>query len=116
MAAGRKLYPPPRACRWRDLVAAVVPLARNVASMHVPDPCGRIVRRSPPGRSPDACNLGCAHCALNRPRPDELTHAQRLEVAHRLARSHVWGVSLIGGEPLLVDGLFEYAAIAQARR
>jgi MoaA/NifB/PqqE/SkfB family radical SAM enzyme len=51
---------------------------------------------------------------MNRPLPDELDHAQRLEMARKLAQSEVWGVSLIGGEPLIVEGLFEYARILKS--
>src|SRR2546430_12013763 len=58
------------------------------------------------------CDWSSDVCSSDlRPLPDELPHAERLEVAHRLARSTVWGVSLIGGEPLLVQELFEYARI-----
>src|SRR5256886_7991513 len=58
------------------------------------------------------CDWSSDVCSSDlRPLPDELPHAERLEVAHRLARSTVWGVSLIGGEPLLVKELFEYARI-----
>ena len=94
----------------RDLSAAVIPLARNIASMHLP-----VLRASSPAFASwavtEACNLKCAHCSMNRPLPDELSHEQRLAVAQRLAASSVWGVSLIGGEPLLVKGLFDYARI-----
>jgi MoaA/NifB/PqqE/SkfB family radical SAM enzyme len=94
----------------RDLASAIVPLARNVASIHLP-----MLRASSPAFASwavtEACNLKCAHCSMNRPLPDELDHEQRLEVARRLAASDAWGVSLIGGEPLLVKGIFEYAQI-----
>jgi MoaA/NifB/PqqE/SkfB family radical SAM enzyme len=97
----------------RDLSAAVIPLARNIGSMHLP-----VLRSASPAFASwavtEACNLKCAHCSMNRPLPDELTHEQRLEVARKLAKSEVWGVSLIGGEPLLVKGLFEYARIIKA--
>ena len=109
-AADPKFYPTTSGVSLRDLGAAVVPLARNVASIQVPG----LRAQSPVFASWTvtlACNLGCAHCSFNRPLPDELPHAERLEVAHRLARSTVWGVSLIGGEPLLVKELFEYARI-----
>ena len=109
-AADPKFYPTTSGVSLRDLGAAVVPLARNVASIQVPG----LRARSPVFASWTvtlACNLGCAHCSFNRPLPDELPHAERLEVAHRLARSTAWGVSLIGGEPLLVKELFEYARI-----
>lgn len=97
----------------RDLATAVVPLGRNLAAMHLP-----MLRASSPAFASwavtEGCNLKCAHCSMNRPLPDELTHEQRLAVAHKLAASDAWGVSLIGGEPLLVKGLFEYARILKA--
>jgi MoaA/NifB/PqqE/SkfB family radical SAM enzyme len=97
----------------RDLATAAVPLARNIAATHLP-----VLRAATPAFASwavtEACNLKCAHCSMNRPLPDELNHEQRLEVARRLSASEVWGVSLIGGEPLLVKGLFEYARILKS--
>ncbi len=91
-----------------DLGPALVPLARNIASTALP-----VLRAKNPvflsWAVTEACNLACAHCSMNRPLPDELTRAQRLTVARKLAASDAWGVSLIGGEPLLVDGVFELA-------
>lgn len=96
-----------------DLGAAFLPLARNLAGKQLP-----ALRPSSPAFASwavtEGCNLKCAHCSMNRPLADELTHEQRLEVAHQLAKSSAWGVSLIGGEPLLVKGLFEYARIIKA--
>ena len=114
MAAGDpKFYPTTSGVSFADLGAAVVPLARNLASIQV-----RGLRAQSPVFASWtvtlACNLGCAHFSFNRPLPDELPHAERLEVAHRLARSTAWGVSLIGGEPLLVKQLFEYARFRKA--
>ena len=113
MSRPRNLYPTTTGVSLRDLGASLVPLARGVASIKLP-----ILRAENPvfvtWAVTEACNLACAHCNLNRPLPDELTHEQRLEVAHRLAKSDAWGVSLIGGEPLLVEGLFEYARILKA--
>ncbi len=92
---------------------ASLPLARNLAAMHLP-----VLRAKSPAFASwavtEGCNLKCAHCSMNRPLPDELTHEQRLDVARKLAASDVWGVSLIGGEPLLVKGLFEYARILKS--
>ncbi len=91
-----------------DLGPALVPLARNIAGTALP-----VLRAKNPvflsWAVTEACNLACAHCSMNRPLPDELTRAQRLTVARKLAASDAWGVSLIGGEPLLVDGVFELA-------
>lgn len=96
-----------------DLGAAVVPLARNIASMRLP-----VLRAKNPvfvtWAVTEACNLACAHCSMNRPLPDELDHEKRLAMARKLAQSEAWGVSLIGGEPLLVEGLFEYARILKS--
>ncbi len=108
MAPRHRLRPTTTGVALGDLGAAVVPLARNLASFHLP-----VLRaRNPVFVSwavTEACNLGCAHCSMNRPLPNELDAAQRAAVARRLAASDVWGVSLIGGEPLLVDGLFDLA-------
>lgn len=110
MTVRPRLYPTTTGVSLGDLGASLVPLARNIAATRLP-----VLRAAEPVFATwavtEACNLACAHCDMNRPLPDELTHAQRLEMARRLARSDVWGVSLIGGEPLLVEGLFEYARI-----
>lgn len=95
------------------LGAAIVPLARNIASTHLP-----VLRAKHPvflsWAVTEACNLACAHCSMNRPLADELDAAQRREVARRLAASDAWGVSLIGGEPLLVEGVFDLARTLKA--
>lgn len=113
MWSRRKAQPTTTGVTWRDLASAVVPLGRNLAATHLP-----VLRGASPAfvswAVTEGCNLRCAHCTLNRPLPDELTHDERLEVARRLAASDVWGVSLIGGEPLLVRGLFEYARILKS--
>ncbi len=105
-----RLYPTTTGVSLGDLGSSVVPLARNIAATRLP-----ILRPPEPVFATwavtEACNLACAHCDMNRPLPDELDHAQRTEMARRLAQSGVWGVSLIGGEPLLVEGIFEYARI-----
>ena len=109
----RRAQPTTTGVRLLDLSAALLPLARNLAGKHVP-----ALRPSSPAFASwavtEGCNLKCAHCSMNRPLPDELTHEQRLAVAHELGKSSAWGVSLIGGEPLLVKGLFEYARIIKA--
>ncbi len=97
----------------RDLGRAVVPLARNIASIRLP----MLLAPNPVfavWAVTEACNLACAHCDMNRPLPDELDHEQRLTIARRLAESDAWGVSFIGGEPLLSPGLFEYASILKS--
>jgi MoaA/NifB/PqqE/SkfB family radical SAM enzyme len=113
MAARQRLYPTTTGVVLRDLGPSIVPLARNIASFRLP-----MLRPKNPvfvtWAMTEACNLACAHCSMNRPLPDELDREQRLEMARRLAKSEIWGVSLIGGEPLLVDELFECARILKA--
>lgn len=108
MSRGQRATPTTTGVSLGDLGAAVIPLARNLASRHLP-----VVRARHPvflsWAVTEACNLACAHCSMNRPLPDELDAAQRREVARRIAASEAWGVSLIGGEPLLVDGVFDLA-------
>lgn len=58
----------------------------------------------------ERCSMKCGHCSFG-PKTPELDHVQRTAVARRLGRSGVWGVSLIGGEPTLVEQLADYAAI-----
>jgi len=50
-----------------------------------------------------ACNLKCQHCGsrAGRPRPDELTTAECLDVVDQLARLGTREVTLIGGEAYL---------------
>lgn len=50
-----------------------------------------------------ACNLKCRHCGsrAGRPRPDELSTEECLEVVHQLARLGTREISLIGGEAYL---------------
>lgn len=50
-----------------------------------------------------ACNLKCRHCGsrAGRPRPNELTTAECLEVVEQLARLGTREISLIGGEAYL---------------
>ncbi|MFO0761397.1 MAG: radical SAM protein [Byssovorax sp.] len=97
----------------RDLGPSIVPLARNIAAFRLP-----VLRPKDPvfvtWAMTEACNLACAHCSMNRPLPDELDRDQRLAMAKRLADADIWGVSLIGGEPLLVEELFECAKILKA--
>lgn len=50
-----------------------------------------------------ACNLKCRHCGsrAGRPRPDELTTAECLDVVDQLARLGTREITLIGGEAYL---------------
>jgi MoaA/NifB/PqqE/SkfB family radical SAM enzyme len=52
------------------------------------------------------CQCNCRHCFME-PEP-VASEATRLQIADRLAESGAWGVSLIGGEPLLVPGFLDY--------
>lgn len=113
MRARRSAQPTTTGITLRDLATAAVPIARSLAAIHLP-----VLRPPTPvfvsWAVTEACNLKCAHCAMNRPLPDELDRGQRLEIARRLAASDAWGVSLIGGEPLLVKDVFEYARILKS--
>ena len=62
----------------------------------------------------ERCSMRCKHCSMG-PATPELTKQERTQVADKLARSGVWGVSLIGGEPTLVAELAEYVATLRAR-
>jgi MoaA/NifB/PqqE/SkfB family radical SAM enzyme len=94
-----------------DLVRAAPGLLLNLASTAVGD--GR-----PRGDAPsfltwaltERCPMTCQHCDMGRPTA-ELSRQERIALAHRLAASDVWGVSLIGGEPSLVSELGDLAAI-----
>jgi MoaA/NifB/PqqE/SkfB family radical SAM enzyme len=44
----------------------------------------------------------------------ELTHEQRVELAHRLGRSAVWALTLVGGEIAILPGLAEYVSILKS--
>lgn len=64
-----------------------------------------------------ACDLACRHCGsrAGKPRPDELTTAECLDLVRQLAELGVKEVSLIGGEAYLRDDWFDIvAAIARA--
>ena len=60
-----------------------------------------------------ACDLGCKHCGsrAGKPRKDELTTAQALDVVAQLHESGVRDVVLIGGEAYLRD---DWTIIARA--
>ena len=113
MSPRQRTTPTPTGVTLGDLGPALVPLARNIASTALP-----VLRAKNPvflsWAVTEACNLACAHCSMNRPLPDELDRAQRMAIARKLAASDAWGVSLIGGEPLLVDGVFELARTLKA--
>lgn len=108
MAGRPRVSPTTTGVTLGHLGASVLPLARNVAATHL-----SVLRPKHPvflsWAVTEACNLACAHCAMNRPLPDELDATQRRAVARKLAASEVWGVSLIGGEPLLVGDVFDLA-------
>lgn len=60
-----------------------------------------------------ACDLGCRHCGsrAGKPRPDELSTAEALDVVQQLAAMGAREVSLIGGEAYLRD---DWHVIARA--
>lgn len=61
----------------------------------------------------ERCPLTCDHCDMGKATA-ELSRAERVALAHRLAATSIWGVSLIGGEPTLVPELGDLAAIFKA--
>lgn len=63
------------------------------------------------------CDQACRHCGSRalRPRPDELTTVEALDVVAQLAAAGAKEVVLIGGEAYLHDGFLEIvAALAEA--
>lgn len=58
----------------------------------------------------ERCPLKCSHCDMGVAAP-ELNRVQRLDIAHELAESDVWGVSLIGGEVTLLPDLADLATL-----
>lgn len=97
-----------------DLVRASVSLGRNMAGLVV-SPALAAAPTHLTWVLTDRCPMRCGHCELGRP-GDELSHDQRIEVARRIGDSEVWGVSLTGGEPMVVRGVLDYAAILKRRR
>lgn len=93
----------------RDLLAAAPQLAHNLLGLVFPQTTGAVPSHVTWVLT-DRCPMCCGHCDLGRP-GREISHAQRISIAHRLAASRPWGVSLIGGEPMVVDGVLEYAEI-----
>jgi len=62
------------------------------------------------------CDLACAHCGsrAGKPRENELSTQEAIEVVHQLADLGVQEITLIGGEAYLHSGWYEIAkAIAQ---
>lgn len=92
-----------------DLARGVAPLARNLLGAAAGTPLADAPAFILWGLT-NRCPLRCRHCDMGEP-IDELTHAQRLDVAHRIGRSKVWAVSLVGGEVTILPGLAEYAAV-----
>jgi radical SAM protein with 4Fe4S-binding SPASM domain len=63
------------------------------------------------------CDLACRHCGsrAGRPRPDELTTAEALDLVAQMADLGVKEVTLIGGEAYLRDDWTEIARAVRAR-
>ena len=64
------------------------------------------------------CDLSCRHCSsqAGRPRPDELTTREALDVVDQLADLGVREVTLIGGEAYLRDDWLEIVRAVRGRR
>ncbi len=62
-----------------------------------------------------ACNLTCTHCFNDSGRrlPDELSDKERLAVIEDLCFAGVQEVRFTGGEPLVIDSLFDYVALVR---
>ena len=63
-----------------------------------------------------ACNLRCKHCyasASPKPRPNELTTEEALEVVKKLADAGVTIIAFSGGEPLMRKDIFEVLRAAR---
>ena len=59
------------------------------------------------------CESKCRHCAME---PSEVLPLRtNRRIAHAIGQSGAWGVSLVGGEPLLVPGIFEFARLLSRR-
>lgn len=95
--------------RHLDLIAAAPTLAHNLLGLAVPTVTARVPSHLTWVLT-DRCPMRCGHCELDRP-GRELNHEQRMRIARDLAGSGVWGVSLIGGEPMVVAGVLDYAEV-----
>ncbi len=95
--------------RPADLLGAAPTLARNLLGLAAPGVLAPVPAHLTWVLT-DRCPMRCGHCDLGRPGA-ELDHAQRMRIAHDLAASGVWGVSLIGGEPMVVEGVLDYAEV-----
>src|SRR3954468_3830033 len=62
------------------------------------------------------CDLACTHCSsrAGRPRSDELTTAEALDVVRQMADLGVLEVTLIGGEAYLHEGWTEIVRAIRA--
>jgi len=59
------------------------------------------------------CNLKCLQCLNNSgtKHPHELTHEQKIRVAHELVEAKIYRACLSGGEPILCESFWEIANI-----
>src|SRR3982751_4513736 len=62
------------------------------------------------------CDLACRHCGsrAGRPRPDELSTAECLDLVRQMAAMGVFEVTLIGGEAYLRDDWLEIIRAVRA--
>ena len=61
------------------------------------------------------CNLNCIHCMAPSKKTDvQLTHERIKELMHELRFNNISKIMFTGGEPLLVNNLLEYVAIASS--
>lgn len=95
-----------------NLFSALIPLSSNLSNLFLARP-DSLAPFYVSWLLTYGCNCRCSHCDwvwsktnkddLNR----ELTPQRRLEVAQQIGESKTWGVSLSGGEPLVVPGVLE---------
>jgi MoaA/NifB/PqqE/SkfB family radical SAM enzyme len=91
-----------------DLALLAGPLAANLATVFT----DRVHPRAPAFVTwvlTERCPMRCAHCDMGKP-GQEMGQGQRAALADMLGASAVRGVSLIGGEPTVLDDLAELAA------
>lgn len=95
----------------RDLARAAGPLAAGIAELHAPVSLSK-APTFVTWAVTERCPLRCKHCDMGGAEASpELDRAGRIALAHRLAASPVWGLSLIGGEASILPELGDLVAI-----